>query len=622
MKKANYLVLLVLLTASQHVFAQKQYQFSVDLTQPQNDKLTVSLLTPAIKQKEAVYNLPKIIPGTYSINNYGSYASNFQAFDKKGKSLNVERIEKNSWKIANANKLHRITYQVDDTWDSPEIKEDVFEPSGTNIQQDTIFVLNPFGFFGYFQGMERQPYQVTVTKPSGFYGSTSLVNQNKGANGASNQDVFVTNDYHELADAPIMYNRPDTVWLKVGNADILVSVFSPNSKVATKSLAADIKPVLEAQKDYLGGTLPIDKYAFIIYMSDNKNLTRYGALEHSLSSFYYLPESMSSEQLSKTMKDVAAHEFFHILTPLNIHSEEIGNFDYINPRMSQHLWLYEGLTEYAAHHAQLQAGIIDLETYLGRQEEKIEHALTRYNDTLSFTEMSRNVLDTYKDEYQNVYEKGALIGLSLDLRLRQLSGGKYGTKDLMRDLSKTYGKDRSFKDEELFDKIAQLTYPEIREYFRKHVEGGEPLPLGELFGAIGVEFDPAGEKKELEKGFGVNFALVPGTKTIMIANVANATDLGQRLGLKQMDQIQSVNGQPFNLETYASVLQSYDEDFKLGDNVTFVVKRKVSEDETREETLTADLREATITFPTLKPEANPTPQELQLRQSWMGQAGK
>lgn len=620
MKKANNLLLLVLLSASQYVFAQKQYQFSVDLTQPQNDELTVNLLTPAIKQKEVVYHLPKIVPGTYSINNYGSYASNFQAFDKKGKALKVERTDKNSWRIANANKLHRISYQVDDTWDSPEIQEDVFEPSGTNIQQDTNFVLNPFGFFGYFQGMERLPYQVTITKPSGFYGSTSLVNRSKDA--ASNKDVFVTQDYHELADAPIMYNRPDTVWLKVGNADILVSVFSPNNKVATKDLAADIKPVLEAQKDYLGGTLPIDKYAFIIYMSDRKDLTRYGALEHSLSSFYYLPESMSAEQLSETMKDVAAHEFFHILTPLNIHSEEIGNFDYINPQMSRHLWMYEGLTEYAAHHAQLQAGIIDLTTYLDRQEEKIENSRTRYNDALSFTEMSRNVLETYKDEYQNVYEKGALIGLALDLRLRQLSNGKYGTQNLMSDLAKTYGKDRSFKDEELFNKITELTYPEIRDFFRKYVEGGDPLPLEELFASIGVQFNPAGEKREIEKAFGVNFALVPGTKTIMIANVSNATDLGQRLGLKSMDQIVSINGQPFNLETYASVLQSYDEEYKVGDQVTFVVKRKVSEDEVKEVTLSADLREATITYPTLEPEDNATAQELQLRKAWMGQAGK
>lgn len=605
-----------LLAASFSGFAQQEYQFSIDLTQTKDDKLTVNLLTPPTKQKEVVYHLPKIVPGTYAINNYGSYATNFKAFDKRGRTLKVEHSDKNSWKIQKANKLKRISYQVDDTWDTPGIVEDVFEPSGTNIEQDRIFVLNPFGFFGYFQGMEKQPYRVSITKPSGFYGSTSLVNQKK----EGNEDVFVTTNYHELADAPMMYNRPDTVWLKVGNADILVSVFSPNSKFSTKDLAADIKPVLEAQKEYLGGTLPIDKYAFIIYMSDRDDLTRYGALEHSFSSFYYLPETFSAEQLSSTIKNIAAHEFFHILTPLNIHSEEIGDFDYINPRMSQHLWLYEGLTEYAAHHAQLQAGIIDLTTYLDRQAEKIENARTRYNDTLSFTAMSSNVLETYKDEYANVYEKGALIGLCLDLRLRQLSGGKYGTKDLLRDLSKTYGRDKSFKDDELFDKITELTYPEIRSFFTRYVEGGELLPLKELFENIGIAYEAQGSKMELDKGFGVNFALLPGTKTIIIASTAGITDLGKRLGLEPMDQIVAVNDEPFNIDTYAAVLQSYDEKFKVGETVSFTVKRKMTEDVQKEIKLIAELRESSVPYPTLIPEANATTKELELRKSWMGGA--
>jgi glutathione peroxidase len=86
-------------------------------------------------------------------------------------------------------------------------------------------------------------------------------------------------------------------------------------------------------------------------------------------------------------------------------------------------------------------------------------------DALPFTEMSANVLDKYKNQYMNVYNKGALIGMCLDIKLRQLSGGKYGTQNLMQDLSKTYGKEQSFKDDELFDKITSLTFPEIRQFF-------------------------------------------------------------------------------------------------------------------------------------------------------------
>jgi predicted metalloprotease with PDZ domain len=47
------------------------------------------------------------------------------------------------------------------------------------------------------------------------------------------------------------------------------------------------------------------------------------------------------------MMDVT-HEFFHIVTPLSIHSKEIQDFDY-NDKMSEHLWMYEGVTEYFAN---------------------------------------------------------------------------------------------------------------------------------------------------------------------------------------------------------------------------------------------------------------------------------
>ena len=94
-----------------------------------------------------------------------------------------------------------------------------------------------------------------------------------------------------------------------------------------------------------------------------------------------------------------------------------------------------------------------------------------FNDTLPFTEMSKNVLDKYRDQYINVYQKGALIGMCLDLKLRELSGGKYGIKHLVSDLSKKFGKNNPFKDDELFNVIAEMTYPGTREFFSMYVEG-------------------------------------------------------------------------------------------------------------------------------------------------------
>lgn len=612
----NSLFFIALFTSSFAVAQNNTYSFSVDLTKLANDKLEVVLMTPELDDKSIIYNIPKIVPGTYAIADYGRYIEDFKAFDKNDNELKVKQLDENRWEIAKAKKLSKISYKVNDSWDSPEIKgANIFQPAGTNIESP-IFVMNTFGFFGYFEGMRQQPYQITITKPEGFYGSTSLI----ASKVTATTETFQLANYNDLADAPMFYCRPDTTTLKIGGADVLVSVYSPNQKFTSKVIAQDIEPVLEAQKAYLGGTLPVKKYAFLIYLSDDKNLSSYGALEHSYSSLYYLPEFFDPEKMSQTMKDVAAHEFFHIVTPLNIHSEEIGDFDFIKPKMSEHLWLYEGLTEYAAHHVQLKYGLIDFNTYLDRQSEKINNAITGFNDALSFTEMSANVLDKYKEQYANVYEKGALIGLCLDIKLRQLSKGNYGTQNLMQDLAKTYGKTKSFKDEELFSKITTLTYPEIGDFLKRHVAGTEPLPFQEIFNAIGVNYQEKGTVKKLQYRMGANFGINPATQKLVVSDTSSLTDFGRRMKIHLADELQSVNGQAIDLKNANEVLGGILATAKVGDNLTLVVKRKMANDTTQEMTLAAtfemeEMEQAHV----LTENPQTTPAQLELRKVWLKQ---
>ena len=132
----------------------------------------------------------------------------------------------------------------------------------------------------------------------------------------------------------------------------------------------------------------------------------YGALEHNYSSLYFLPEIGMESRLHSLVNEVAGHEFLHIQTPLNLHSEEIENFDFIDPKMSQHLWLYEGVTEYFAHLVQVQNGLIDQATFFKNMQDKIRQAEEFGN--FSMTEMSKNVLtEAYKSKYNSVYNKGA-----------------------------------------------------------------------------------------------------------------------------------------------------------------------------------------------------------------------
>jgi len=595
------------------LFAQgDKYQFYLDLNKINSDLIQIELKTPTITSEKIVYNIPKIVPGTYSIYDFGQYAMDFEAFDKDGRALSVNRLDDNRWEIEGANNLAKITYWVEDTWDA-NVDHLVFEPGGTNIEKDKNVVLNNHGFFGYFDGMKNIKYELNVTRPEDFYGSTGL----SDIKTEDNTDTYTINNYMDVVDSPIMYNVPDTVTLKVGNADVLISVYSENKAVTAEELSSDIKEILEAQKNYLGGKLPVNKYAFLIYLyAGASGSGGSGALEHSYSSFYYLPE-MPADQLSGIVVDVAAHEFFHIVTPLNIHSKEIGDFDYIEPKMSKHLWMYEGVTEYFAGHVQVYEGMQTPAEYLQVVESKLQGA-SGYKDELPFTKMSLGCLDEHKNQYGNVYQKGALIGMCLDILLRDKTNGKMGTKDLMAKLSETYGKYVSFEDEKLFDKIAELTAPETREFFKKYVEGENELPFEELFNKVGITFKKDITVKEVSLG-SVLLSFNPETQRLFVADMGNADEFGKKLGYKTNDEIISVNGVKVDMETVQEQLNNYRKNTKPGDKVEVVVARKekgkfVTKKLKGKAILVEKKKKFLIEF-----NSEATPEQLELRKAWLGQ---
>jgi predicted metalloprotease with PDZ domain len=623
MKKITLLV--VLLLNVQLIFGQDKtdaYQFKVNLTKVSDDKVMVELIVPETvrNEKTVKYHLPKIVPGTYSIYNFGRFASEFTAYGENGKPFKekfVKHPDSNTWTLKKASKLYKITYIIEDTWDTQKDAKNsddfVFEPGGTNIEANKNFVLNNHGFFGYFDNFKRRDFYVEIDRQENFFGATSL----DRVSGDEDTDVFFAGNYMDLADAPIMYCEPDTAVIKVGNADVLISTYSPNGKVTSNFIASQVGPILQAQKAYLGGTLPVSKYTFIIYLNDGPSFSgNFGALEHSYSSLYYLPE-MDPEQIAQTIRDVAAHEFFHIVTPLNIHSEEIQNFDYINPKMSMHLWLYEGVTEYSAGHVQVTQGLMSMEAYLEVLSGKVRNAQT-YKENLPFTKMSSNVLTKYKDQYGNVYEKGALIGMCLDIRLRQLSNGELGLQKLIQNLSNEYGKEKAFKDGELFDVITKLSYPEVGAFLKQYVGGSDALPVAKDLAKAGIQyFDKKMVKDisifggDINKYLGVDY----GKKQFKIGSEIGLDAFGKdMIGFKKDDYIISWNGEALTFDNINEVLGGYATKIKKGDDLTITVMRDGEEVELSTKITPIDIEKEHVILMS----ENPTEAQLKLRKAWLG----
>lgn len=593
--------------------AKVSYRYFVDLKNVNNDKLSVKLL-PEINLDVVEFCFPAMIPGTYAIYNFGRFVSELKIIAKDGSLMNSIKLDVNRYQIVNAKNIYSISYSVEDSWDTKDTSNIVFEPAGTSFDLERNFIINTHGIFGYFDGMTKDSIEVEITKPVGFYGSTGL----SGVEFGVAKDLFHVLDYHELVDSPIMYNLPDTATIDVGGAKVLISVFSPNKKITSPFVVRTIESILKAQQNYLGGTLPVNKYAFLFYFNDVPTMSRSsGALEHSYSSMYVLPE-MDSISLEQTIKDVAAHEFFHIVTPLNIHSYEVGDFNFSKPQMSMHLWMYEGMTEYAAHHVQVKEALISVDEYLQNIQEKMLESQDNFNDTLAFTLLSKLCLDKYKSQYNNVYAKGALIGMCLDILLREESQGRYGTQSLMKDLSKKYGKNNSFVDKDLFTEIEKLTSKEIRFFLDTYVAGNKKLPYEQIFRKCGILYSYKKIENEISLG-GIEIGYNPVTSRLLVLSTVDQNLFGKKMGYKENDELVSFNGTKLNISNVKDIIIGFLTTAKEGDKCEVEVSRKNKMGKEKVKKLKAKvIRCSTVYRNDLKIDTNATDKEINTFKSWLG----
>ena len=617
MKKISLLVLSSLILVACNIKPKQEksgVSISLDLVNIENDQVKVVHDPSVISTETTTFYIPKTIPGTYAINNYGQFVEGFSAISYEGESLPVKQLNQNSWEISNAKELDKVQYLVNDTYDI-EGEGDVFSPAGTNIVADEHFMLNLHGFVGYFEGMQEEVHQLEVKRPNDLVASTSLPVTSQMNEVNYTTDEFVTNRYFGIIDNPIMYAKPDTTSFDIQGMQVELSVYSPNKTYSTKDLKPALEEMIQAQKAFLGDIDNTPVYSILLYLSDMEatDACGFGALEHHTSTTVVLPETMPLEQLKQTMTDVVSHEFFHIITPLNIHANEVHYFGYNNPKMSKHLWMYEGVTEYFANLFQVNQGLISEQEFYNRINDKISTAAS-FDRTMPFTEMSENILeDEYKDSYYNVYQKGALIGMTLDIKLRELSNGEMGILDLMKKLISKYGKEQPFNDDELFNDIVTMTYPEIEDYFSTYISGTTPLDFELFFEKVGLE-----QTTDMANtGYFLNgqtpfINVNQSTKEVFFRKSYPMNTFFENLGVKPGDIIKSINGTEYNLDNIRNLIMN-SMGWKVGEDFKMIVVR-----DGEELSFESKLEQPKIEKSTLKAkDLEPSTEAYQLRQAWL-----
>ncbi|MBX2979578.1 MAG: hypothetical protein KF905_09810 [Flavobacteriales bacterium] len=482
--------LLLLLALPLVLNAQDTITATIDLCDQRNDRLEVELIVPPMGNEPLIFALPRIVPGIYGAMDHGRLVGDIGAFDTDGDPIPIRRLDVNRWVLPDPRGLSRITYTVDDGWEEFDLRFSLgnYRSSEGTVKAEAT-VLNHNTVIGYFEGYEGRPYTIHLQKPATHYVATSLPRQDEQAERAT----FNASSYHHLVDNPMLVAPPDTVHIRMKDIDVLVACHSTTGQAIARDVAEQIRPLLADQRAYLGGSLPVRNYTFLIYHHPNsqEGSMMGDGLEHSASTLVLLCMPLDADMIAFSVYGIASHEFFHTILPLSVRSEEIANYDFQTPRMSRHLWLYEGMTEYFAIHMPIKQGRQSVGDFLGVIQDKVQD-MRRFPDNMPLTTLSQQAMEK-QDEYPNFYLKGTLFCMGLDIALRERSKGKYGVQELVRDLQREYGPQKPFKDDELFATIERLTGPDIGAFLQRHLNEPSVLPMEEWLSKAGFSLGADGK---------------------------------------------------------------------------------------------------------------------------------
>jgi predicted metalloprotease with PDZ domain len=470
---ATSLALVSLWTAD----AAAQLHYTVDVRDGASHTAQVTLRVDSLPAQDSIFQFAATAPGTYQTMNIGRFVRGLRATDARGREVATRQLTTNTWLVSEPRRVRQVSYQMLDTWNHPVTEFPIYPMCGTDIDTDHA-LLNPHALLGFPRSMQRSRVTMRLVHPAGWTVMTPL---SEGRNG------YEADSYDHMVDSPFLLgNTLSLATLDVTGVPVRIAVYSPSRQITAPELLEHMRGMLNAAGQFIG-QLPVDRYTFLFRFTP-KSPGATGAWEHSYSSTYVLPDTVLTPRYAGGITSTAAHEFFHIVTPLNIHSEIVEHFNFETPTPSQHLWLYESVTEWASDKMQQEGGLMPVNSYLAEMATKLYVDRMYFDSTYSLAKIAETSFTTEgAKQFGNVYMRGAVIAALLDIRLLQLSGGRTGLRHLVRGLARDYGKSRPFPEDSLFQIIAARTSPEILDFFDRYVKGAERLPVREYYGLLGID---------------------------------------------------------------------------------------------------------------------------------------
>jgi len=417
----------------------------------------------------------------YQVRDFAANIADVRAEGAAGQPLLVQHARTSEWEVAPTGPCAVVDY---------DIHLNASGPFGAQLSSE-------HGFFNWAMVLMYSPatrlqamsIQLLDVPPTWSLQDVHLLGE--AAAGQVEDRAGVARNYDELVDSPAEVGSFQHFEYQQDGATYHIVVHGSAGDYDSSKLEDNLKRITHAQVEWMADR-PFDSYTFLYHFPRGHGA---GGMEHA----YGTAIDMNADRLNSDIMPVlgvSSHEFFHLWNVKRIRPQSLEPIDYQHIPDTSSLWFSEGLTSTVGDLMLCRAGLFNEQQYLNRVAAEITELQGRPARRWQSVEQSGleawfegNAFYRTPERSISYYNKGEVVGVLLDLRIRQLTNGHKSLRDLFRWMNDNYAKKGLyFPGSDGVQKAAEaVSGQSFADFFRNFISGVQELPYNEFFSFVGLQ---------------------------------------------------------------------------------------------------------------------------------------
>jgi predicted metalloprotease with PDZ domain len=309
----------------------------------------------------------------------------------------------------------------------------------------------------------------------------------------SADDAYVAENYDRLVDSPVEIGTFRETDFDESGAHFRVVIDADADAYNSGQIKDSLRKLVGAAINWMDDR-PFEQYIFIYHFPRGP---AGGGMEHAYATAIDLNAGSIQHSLYP-LNSVSAHEFFHLWNVKRIRPRSLEPIDYTKENYTRALWFSEGVTSTVENVIQFRAGLIGEKEVLANVAQEITELESRpAHLTQSAEDSSLNAwlegFNYYRRSERSVsyYNKGELLGVLLDLTVREQSHGQASLRDVLQWMNRNYAQKGEFFDDSrgVRDAAEAVSHADLASFFQKYVAGTEEIPWNDFFRSVGLRVE-------------------------------------------------------------------------------------------------------------------------------------